>query len=159
WLMIVEHPSRAQTAVAAARRLVELEPECFRAYDALCEAGGVANGHAATTAGPEAFVGRLPASLRALPGLPGALRSALDHPEGGDPALYAVFEKAGAPGDDPGEPSWAAMGHLLRETRFVQVFRRLRFMRYDWSVPVDEYWEEARPSVVGHRFSPVLEMI
>jgi tetratricopeptide (TPR) repeat protein len=158
-LLAVQYPVGSRQALEAARRVVEVDPGCFRAYEAMCRAGGVANGHTATTAGLEAFARALPETLKSLPGLPQRVREFLNHPVGGVPALYEAFDKSSAPGDDPGEPSWGAMSHLLQETRFVQVYHRLRFMRYDWAVPVDEFWNETRLSVAGHRFYPVLEMI
>jgi tetratricopeptide (TPR) repeat protein len=158
-LMAVQYPVGSRRALDAARRVAEVDPGCFRAYEAMCRAGGVANGHTATTAGLEAFARTVPESLKSMPGIPQRVRDFLNRPVGGDLAQYEAFEKSGRPGDDPGEPSWGAMGHLLRETRFVQVYHRLRFMRYDWAVPVDEFWNETRLSVAGHRFYPVLEMI
>src|SRR5262249_48390118 len=52
--------------------------------------------------------------------------------------------------------SWAVLGNLVRETRFVHVRNRLYFMRYQWSVPVEEFWNEARPLVARHRYQPYL---
>jgi hypothetical protein len=158
-LMAVQYPVVSRRALDAARRVAEVDPGCFHAYEAMCRVGGVANGHTATTAGLEAFDQMLPESLKGMPGSPQRVRDFLSRPDGDDPALYEAFEKSGSPGDDPGEPSWGAMGHLLRETRFVQVYHRLHFMRYAWAVPVDEFWNETRLSVAGHRFYPVLEMI
>ncbi len=158
-LLVVKYPLGTRQTLAAARRVVELEPECFGAHDIICRIGGVANGHTATTIGPEVFAKMLPGSLKAMPGLPAPVRAFLDHPVGGDPAVFDRFEKAGAPGDDRGEPSWAAMGHFFRETRFLQVYRRLHFMRFQWAVPVNEYWNEVRLSAAGHRFYPLLEII
>ncbi|MHB1555915.1 MAG: tetratricopeptide repeat protein [Isosphaeraceae bacterium] len=158
-LVALEHPTGSWQVLNAARRVAEIDPECFRAYDAMCRVPGVANGHTATTLGLEAYARLLPPSLKAMPGLPARVRAFLDHPDGGDPALYEAFEKSAAPGDDAGEPSWSAMGHLLRETRFLLVYRRLRFMKTDWGVPFAEFWNESRASVVGHRFYPFLEMI
>ena len=60
------------------------------------------------------------------------------------------------PGEDTGEPSWAVLGSLIRETRFVHVQHRLYFMRHWWHVPVEEFWNEARPLVARHRFQPYL---
>jgi tetratricopeptide (TPR) repeat protein len=158
-LLTVEFPLRSRQALEAARQVADLDPGCFRAYDTMCRVRGVSNSHTATMLGPEAFARALPEALKAMPGLPSRVHDFLSHPIGGDPGLYECFEKSGAAGDDPGEPSWGVMGHLLRETRFVQVFRRLRFMRFDWAVPVDEYWNECRPSVFGHRFYPYLEIL
>ncbi len=158
-LVSLEYPSGSGWVLEAARRVAELDPECFRAYDAMARVPGVSNGHTATTIGPEVLARTLPRSLKAMPALPAPVRSFLDHPAGGEPALYEAFEESAAPTDDPGEPSWAAMGHLLRETRFLQVFHRLRFLKTDLAVDYNEFWNESRPSVVGHRFYPFLEMV
>ncbi len=74
-------------------------------------------------------------------------------------AAAAVFDKAGAPENDTGEPAWGALARMIRETRFVHVFRRLYFMKHFWGVPVDEYWNEVRAEIVGHRYSPFLEIM
>src|SRR5262249_21644072 len=58
---------------------------------------------------------------------------------------------------DNGEPAWGAVARMLRETRFVQVFRRLYFMKHMWSVPVEDYWNEVREEIAGHRYAPFLE--
>ncbi len=158
-LMAVEYPVGTRQTIHAARRVVELAPECFLAHDALCRAGGVANGHTATSLGPEVFATRLPGSLKAMPGIPAAMRAAIDRADGHTSALLNVLEKSGTPEADQSEPSWGALSHLLRETHFLQVYRRLHFMRFAWGVPTDDYWDEARPSVIGHRFYPFLEMI
>ena len=44
----------------------------------------------------------------------------------------------------PGEPSWGVLAHLVRETRFVQTYRRLDFLRLKPLVPVDDFWDLAR---------------
>ena len=74
----------------------------------------------------------------------------------GEVALVEALERAGGPGEEAGEPSWAVLGSLIRETRFVQVQHRLDFMTHWWHVPVEEFWNEARPLVARHRFQPYL---
>ena len=69
----------------------------------------------------------------------------------------ALFDKAGAPEADQGEPCWGAVGRMIRETRFEHVFRRLYFMKVLWSVPVDDFWNEVREEIAGHRYSGYLE--
>jgi tetratricopeptide (TPR) repeat protein len=158
-LLIVEFPPGSRLALDAARQVVELEPECFRAIDAMCRFPGVSNGQTATSIGPEVFAQKLPAALKKMNGFPVEPLKHLDHPVGGNAALFTKLEQAGAAGTDQGELSWSVLGHLLRETRFIQVFRRLYFMRYAWSVPVDEYWNESHLDVAEHRFYPFLEML
>jgi tetratricopeptide (TPR) repeat protein len=60
---------------------------------------------------------------------------------------------------DTGEPAWGAMGHMIRETRFVQVFRRIYFVKFLLSAPADEVWNEVRTDVADHRYRPYLEAL
>ena len=53
---------------------------------------------------------------------------------------------------DAGEPSWAALGCLIRELSFVQVWRRARFERDDLSVSPDEFLSAAEPLVKEHPY-------
>ena len=90
---------------------------------------------------------------RLAPGRASASRSTRN---AGEVALVEALERAGRPGEDAGEPSWAVLGSLIRETRFVHVQHRLDFMTHWWHVPVEEFWDEARPLVARHRFQPYL---
>ena len=48
---------------------------------------------------------------------------------------------------------------MIRETRFVQVFRRLYFFKYMLCVPADEVWHEVRSDVADRRYQPYLERL
>ena len=61
--------------------------------------------------------------------LPAKVREQLDEQAGGEVALVDALIKAGEPAADAGEPSWGVLGHFIRETRFIQVYRRLKFMK------------------------------
>jgi tetratricopeptide (TPR) repeat protein len=80
-------------------------------------------------------------------------------PQAEELALIDALARGGATDTDLGEPSWGALAHLVRETQFVQVYRRLNFMKTMWAVPVDDYWAEARPLVEHHRYRPYLEFL
>ena len=56
-----------------------------------------------------------------------------------------------------GEPSWAALGLLIRELSFVQACRRAYFERHCWGVPTEEWLATAAPLFEGHRYQPYLE--
>lgn len=154
-LLTLEHPGQTDVALRAARAAIEANVECFRAHDALCRVGGVANMHMATTFAPEVLTRAVPRRIAALPGLPDNVRKTI----GDDPdelAMTRALDEAAAADTEPTEPSWAALAKIVRETRFVFTYERLYFMRDMWSVPLDEYWQEVRPLVAGHRFGPFL---
>ena len=59
---------------------------------------------------------------------------------------------------DTGEPSWAALGLMVRETSFVQVWSRIFFEWAMLGVSPDESLQELRPLYVDHRFGEYLDM-
>jgi tetratricopeptide (TPR) repeat protein len=157
-LMAVEFPSGNTLALSATHDLVSLEPGCFRAYDAMCRVGGVANLHGATTEGPQALAQLLPAELGAVKGIPASVREALGR-EGNLVGPVEALDRAGEPAGDRGEPSWSVLAHLFRETLFVQVYHRLNFLKEFLDVPVENFWAAAAPLVAGHRYRPFLESL
>lgn len=155
-LLTLEQPPRTDVALRAARSAIEANFECFRAHHALCEVGGVANLHTATTLAPDVLTSRVPARIAGLPGLPESVRETVqDEPD--EVAMTRALVVASDPARDPIEPSWAALATIVRETRFAFTYRRLEFMAKNWSVPTGEYWQEVRPLVAEHRFRPFLE--
>ena len=58
----------------------------------------------------------------------------------------------GHPGADAGEPSWAVLGRLLRETRFVQVYRRLSLLRGPLGVMAGNLLKQERGAVADHPY-------
>jgi tetratricopeptide (TPR) repeat protein len=157
-LMTVEFPSHTALALGVAQDVISAEPDCFRAYDALCRVGGVSNLHGATTAGPEALARNLPAKVGEVAKLPVGVRDAVGR-EGDLRGLAEALDRAGAPAVDRGEPSWGVLAHLVRETLFVQTYYRLNFLKEWLSVPVDDYWANAGQLVVGHRYRPFLQSL
>lgn len=69
--------------------------------------------------------------------------AAVDQPE-------PKAKPAAAP--DTGEPSWAALGHLIREMTFVQVYRRAHFEREDLSVSPTDFLKVVEPLIAGHPY-------
>ena len=157
-MITLAFPRSTAVGLQAAKDLLLLQPYCFRAHDVMCDFAGVSTLHTATLIGSQALEHFLSDRLPAVDDLPASVRDRLD----GKIGLVAVAElldRAGAPAVDDGEPSWAILGHRLRETRFVQVFRRLHFMKEVWSVPTDDYWNAVRGDVAGHRYRPYLETL
>ena len=155
YLLSVEQPSRTGIAHRAAREAIAAGPECFRAYATLCEGGGINALHFATTACPRPCPAASRAGSPRCRACPSAARQAAGRPD--EVAMTKALDEATAGGDDLAEPSWAALARIVRETRFVFTLRRIYFMARQWSVPTDEYWDEVRPLVAGHRFRPLLE--
>jgi tetratricopeptide (TPR) repeat protein len=143
----------------AARDVLTLEPECYRAHDAMCRFGGVTNLHEATTTGPATFAQALPQRLQAIDALPDIVRQHLEKPAADETILFGVLTRAGRPEVDDGEPSWAVLCRLIRETRFVQVYRRLNFLRTELSMPTEPFWSESASAVADHPYRPFLESL
>ena len=132
-LMVVEYPVMPDLTLLAAKDVLNLVPDCYRAHESMCRVGGVSNLHEATTAGPAIFARTTKQELLALETLPSSIKTHFENPEGDETTVWKLLDQAGEPGADAGEPSWAVLGRLFRETRFVQVFRRLSFMRHRWA--------------------------
>ncbi len=157
-LLAVEYPPRTRLLIESARAVLKLDADCYRAYDTICQNGDLGDLHMATETGPLAFTKLFNLKLSTLPGVPEPIKNAIN--QGRDePSLAGLLEEAGRPGLDAGEPSWSVLAHLARETRFVQVFRRVWFMTKKWNVPVDDYFQEVRPLVARHRYFPYLESL
>ena len=105
-LLTLEQPPRTDVALRAARAAIDADPECFRAYDALCEVSGVANPHLATTLAPEVLSKNVPHRIAAIPGLPEAARKAAERLD--EVAMTRALDDASVPAGDLAEPSWGA---------------------------------------------------
>lgn len=155
-MLALEFPQLKTRTLPAARELLQREPECFRAVDLICRIGPIGDLHVATVIGPQILDQLVPQKILAMPSLPEPVSEAI-RKKTGEPALVDALTKAGTAGADAGEPSWTALGHVITEARFVHVARRLSFMRYTWSVPVSQFWDENHLLVARHRFRPYLE--
>jgi hypothetical protein len=157
-MMSFEYPRYTRSAVLAARGVLNLDSDCYRAYDVICTNGELRDLHFATTRGPDAFTALLPIKLKSLKPLPATVRQPLEN-NMDELALLTALKQAGRAGQDTGEPSWGVLAQLASEVRFVQVWRRLAFMIQKWSVPVDDYWADVKPSVARHRFYKYVESL
>jgi hypothetical protein len=145
-MMALEFPTWTALLLSSARDVVQLDPECYRAHDVMCQVGGVSNLHAATTLGPESMSDLFSKSLRGVRPLPptvSRLLEAFDYAD--EPHLVEALARAGAAEDDQDEPSWSVLAHLIGETRFVRCFRRLLFLRDFLAAP---------PTTSGNRCGP-----
>ncbi len=126
-MLTVEYPRDTRVSVQAVRDVVELDADCHRAYDAICENGRLGDLHIATVIGPDAFTRLFPTKLKSLASLPSSVRQPLDKNRD-ELTIVEALAKAGQPGEDAGEPSWGVLAHLAREVRFIHVWRRMIFM-------------------------------
>ncbi len=151
----VEQSRSAARTLKLARELLEQNPECYRVYDSMCETGGVSTLHRATLSGMEIFSNDLRTNLKDQPGLPASVATILKD-AGVEAKVTAALIDAGGV-DDDNALSWGALGRLIREARFVQVWHRARFMANVWSVPVDDFLAESRPLIADHPYRALVE--
>jgi len=158
-MLAVEYPTMTDLTLLAAKEVIAADPECYRAVETMCGVGGVTNLHEATTIGPQTLAQTLPQKIQAIESIPKVVRDQFDDAKAGEPALFAALAQAGAPDADRGEPSWAVLGRLIQETRFMQVWRRIAFLRGPLATSTAEFWKEAAPAVAGHRYEVYLEAL
>ncbi len=155
-MLTLTYPRRTAIGLQSSKDVVLLQPDCFCAHDAMCDSFGVSTQHLSTMAGQEALQDLVVTKMRGLDGIPGSLKDQLG--SSGIMQAAELFDKAGASESDQGEPSLGAIARMIRETRFVQVFRRIYFLRMMLSVPTGDYWNEVRQDVAGHRYRGYLEI-
>jgi len=154
FLSVEQSRSSART-LKLARELLEQNPECYRVFDAMCETGGVSTLHWATLSGMAIFSNDLRKNLKDQPGLPASVAAVLEG-DGAEAQVTSALIEAGK-ADDDNALSWGALGRLIREARFVQVWHRARFMANVWSVPVDDFLAESRPLIADHPYRTLVE--
>jgi len=146
----------------AARELIAVCPDCFRAYDTL-GASQVLGAKRQAAYGPFNVTG---GSLRQrLPGIARLPDRIVKLIKGADPAtdgeaeiefrkeIIAELKKAGAPELDSGEPSLSALGHMIDEIDFAQLMRRLEFEGNSLGVPTDATVATFGPLCAEHPYA------
>lgn len=159
YLHVESFMTSAQT-INVARESLDLAPDCFRIYDSVCEQGGIATLHWATQFSLDRLFTSFPDDVRAMPGKPKSVTALLKNR--GDEAAGAVevaeaLIDAGKTDSVHDEMSWTVLGRLTRETAFAQFRRRLRFMRFQWSVPLDGTLPVVLELMKKHRYVAFLE--
>lgn len=158
--LLVEGNETEGLTLQTARRVLEANPECYRVHDSMCATGGIATKHRATEIPPSILARNFPLRLQGAPGLPAAAANALSRKissASGFAKLVDALADARLE-DDRAEFTWNILGGLIRETQFIQLWRRVYFMRYEWAVPTDEYVEAILPLAAKHRYKPLIEM-
>jgi tetratricopeptide (TPR) repeat protein len=132
-----------------ARLVLEESPECYRVYDSISGIGGVASGHWTSLEGYITFGKTIRQRLKELPGLSQAAAHFLEI--GATEAdIYSELAKSGQTSRESSEPSWTWLANMCCEARFLQVYRRVHFMAFRWSVPVGDFLVEALPLLRDH---------
>ncbi len=154
-LTVLEFPPLPNTTLTAAFNVITLEPDCFRALDAICACRGVSTLQVVTTLGPKALDETVPFKLKGFAGLPLSVQAFVKNP-GSSVQLAKLLEQAAGSDQDAGELSWSALGHLIRETQFLLVYRRLVYMQAFGNKPSEGFWSQARGAIAGHPLEPFL---
>lgn len=143
-----------------AQRLMEENPECFRLYDAMCDSCALGTLHVATQMAPAVLHRTVPSRLQQLSGLPKDAAELLKRAAIRDVSLTEVAESLlqTPPEDDAGEFSWRILGRMVQEVEFIQLWRRVFFMRFQWAVPSDEFISAIDGVAAGHRYRPLIEL-
>jgi tetratricopeptide (TPR) repeat protein len=151
----VEHVSGNARALSVGRAVVDDNPENYRVHDALCELGGVSNGHVVTVAGMQVLAEQLPTRLTAAAGLPEKVRDLVRQSASEQAIATALIDEGRE--NDRSDLSWEALGRMIRDVRFVQVWRRAYFLRVWLGVPLDEFINEVRPMIADHPYRSLIQ--
>lgn len=154
--LAVESRTSVHATLEAAKQALQNSPECFRIHDSISDIGGVSTRHVTTVAGMELFSQTFPVRLNAMPELPASVARLLQA-GAAERELIPSLVATGRSSADMSEPSWAILGRWAQDARFLQVCRRLYFMKRLWSVPVDDFLVEARPLIADHPLAAYAE--
>lgn len=172
-VLALEHSDTYNYTVLRGGLALDQIPECYRVHDILCARGGVGLLHQVTELAPTTLTETLPKRLTEMSDLPAGVKSLMkagrsagllerligadDTPGIPRAKLVRTLLAASDESGDLAEPSWAVLGRMIEETTFVQVFRRVHFMRHTWSVPIDDYLRESLPLIADHPYKAVIE--
>ena len=141
---LLEFPATPNVTLPAASDVLKLEPDCYRAIDAMCQISAVSTLHVVTLLGPETLEETLPKKLKAIEALPLPVQDSLKKAEGGSFDLARLLEQAAGSEQDAGEFVGAPGPSDPRDAVREGIGGCNVFMKLIWSVPVDEFWAEAR---------------
>jgi tetratricopeptide (TPR) repeat protein len=171
--LAVEQAGGQRWIVQTATSVLPVIPECYRVHDGLADLGGVSV-EDSVTAAPIRLAGEtLYARLKSISGLPAeakrivgtratnaiwqsiiektVLSNAVSEYEARHRLVEALFtrDEPGV-GSDVGEPSWSTLGLMLREMSFMQVYRRMGFVRFNYPGSCEQWLSDSASLVRGH---------
>jgi tetratricopeptide (TPR) repeat protein len=156
YFLAAEDETTVQFTLDAAKRMLDINPQCYRVHDGAANVGGVASQHSTTQAGLEAFAKHFMPSLARLPNLPPKVADLLAK---GAPEPDIVAALVDTADDADIELTWQLLAQLIVETRFSLIMRRATFMNDGLAVPSREYVEQLLPLYARHPFSGYLRTI
>jgi hypothetical protein len=163
--------------------LMKDTPGCYRMLDTLCHHTGPGAGQITTQVGPMHLATALLPRMVEIEGLPEHIRGILNEAkfagalltkESDQENVLAEIEHRAdligalrgiprdgtpAPAPDGVEPSWAVLAKIIEETTFLQVYRRVFFLRRQIGIPADDYLDAYRPIVAKHRHIAFLDQL
>jgi tetratricopeptide (TPR) repeat protein len=157
---INEEGSKLARAISIGQLALKRSPECYRIVDGMCDLGGVSIGHFTTTYGMQVFTEALPQRLKALVGLPPKVDALVKDSAHEAKIATALIDEGKAA--DSSALSWTVLGQMIRDARFVIVWRRANFLRYYLGLPmahVANFLDETRPYIADHPYRPLIQTL
>jgi tetratricopeptide (TPR) repeat protein len=160
-LEAVVYSRTAKLTTDAAKAVVDDCPDCLRGWDALCVPQQLGTLQMATGDAFDRFSKMLRSRLSNVPGLPESMLKRLaEQPSASEEVelrCQLVTDLKSEAAHDTKEPSLAAVGQMIQEIEFAQLFRRLQLEGNIWGIPTDETIAVFRPLVEGHRFAALID--
>ncbi|MDF7800547.1 hypothetical protein P4C99_13810 [Pontiellaceae bacterium B1224] len=141
---------------------LEHNPKNLQLAHAGAVVGGLSTKGALTSQYPLIFEYMIMNDLRSMEGMNEILTPFITLPqetvEGGInyPATHERLTRLVEQGTDSRKPSMATLATIIRETRFVQIWHRLQYLRHTLGVPTENALREMMPDIEGHPYAPLL---
>lgn len=158
--LTVERLKHSEPVQDLMQRLLDENRECYRIHDARSSSGELGTLHESTLEAPAVLQEAIPKRLRNIQGLPPNVTKLLNSEERSETLLADLIATLLAvdQDEDGDELSWRMLGGLIEETQFIQLWRRARFMRDQWSVPVDQFVNAVEPLLGAHRYRALFNL-
>lgn len=153
--IVVEEPQARLLTTRAGFEFVKDHPECYRVLDGLCRTRMLGTFGRASTHWLSTFTETMPVRIAEQPELPKLIRDTLANQNVEETELYASLRKAGL--DDRSDLSWAVLGKLFQDIRFLGTWWRLYFLAHTLGVETKDNADALLPGLAGHPLVPLIE--
>lgn len=146
-----ESPDTKAHALEIGFPVLEANPDCFRVVDGVLALAHMQGKRMVTDRAPLQLTATLASKMAKLPGAPVVPADQLR--DGGAPAereFLRLFDAAGAPAIDRGEPSWGALTAAVRDVRFVVLGRRIVLFERIYGIPPNNEVQAAAGYLEDH---------